>query len=97
MRNTASFKNEPYSRLRRAKNIFRDWFMNPYNLLVIASIIVLLFFVVVPLLEMVFTSFQVDVKDVSRIKKSAAGDWTLYYWKRLLNSVISKNMLYRPH
>lgn len=96
MRNTASFKNEPYSRLRRAKNIFRDWFMNPYNLLVIASIIVLLFFVVVPLLEMVFTSFQVDVKDVSRIKKSAAGDWTLYYWKRLLNSVISKNMLYRP-
>ena len=53
MRNTASFKNEPYSRLRRAKNIFRDWFMNPYNFLVIASIIVLLFFVVVPLLEMV--------------------------------------------
>lgn len=81
--------------MKKTKNSFVGWVTNPYNLLVLASIILMVFFVIMPLFDMITTSIRVDAKDAMRIK-SPAGSWTLYYWKRLLCSVISRNMLYRP-
>lgn len=63
----------------------------------VAIAVVLLFaLVIIPLLEMVFTTFQLAARDVRRVEGAQAGDWSLYYWKKLLASDVSQNMLYRP-
>ncbi|MBR1919772.1 MAG: iron ABC transporter permease [Spirochaetales bacterium] len=87
---------KPYSKARKYRNIILNWVTNPYNVLVIASIIILFALVVSPLLDMIMTTFKVSAKDVSRVKGSHAGDFTFYYWNRLFKSMISKNMLYKP-
>ena len=88
-------EDKPYSKARKFRNILRNWVTNPYNILVLISIILLFALVVSPLLDMIVTTFKVTPKDASRIK-APAGDFTLYYWQRLFNSMISKNMLYTP-
>lgn len=89
-------KNAPsFSKSRRWCNGLKNTFTNPYNLLVLVSVIALGVFVIWPLLQMIFTTFQLNASDARRVKGSA-GEWTLYYWQRILNSNVSSNMLYRP-
>lgn len=87
---TASF-----SKRKRCLNWLKNAFTNPYNLLVIVSIVALSVLVVWPLLQMVLTTFQLAPSEARRVK-GTPGDWTLYYWQRILNSSVSANMLYRP-
>ena len=87
---TASF-----SKRKRCLNWLKNAFTNPYNLLVIVSVVALSILVVWPLLQMVLTTFQLAPSEARRVK-GTAGDWTLYYWQRILNSSVSANMLYRP-
>ena len=87
---TASF-----SKRKRCLNWLKNAFTNPYNLLVIVSVVALSVLVVWPLLQMVLTTFQLAPSEARRVK-GAPGDWTLYYWQRILNSSVSANMLYRP-
>lgn len=87
---TASF-----SRRKRCLNWLKNAFTNPYNLLVIVSVLALSILVVWPLLQMVLTTFQLAPSEARRVK-GTPGDWTLYYWQRILNSSVSANMLYRP-
>ena len=61
----------------------------------IVSIVALSVLVVWPLLQMVLTTFQLAPSEARRVK-GTPGDWTLYYWQRILNSSVSANMLYRP-
>lgn len=84
-----------FSKGRRFRNWLKNAFTNPYNLLVIVSVIALGVLVVWPLLQMIFTTFQLAPSEARRIK-GTAGDWTLYYWHRILFSNVSSNMLYRP-
>jgi len=84
-----------FSKSRRWRNRLKNTFTNPYNLLVLVSVIALGVLVVWPLLQMIFTTFQLSAADARRAKGSA-GEWTLYYWQRILNSNVSSNMLYRP-
>lgn len=85
----------PFSRKRRCLNWLKNAFTNPYNLLVLVSVIVLSILVVWPLLQMIVTTFQLAPAEARRVK-GTAGEWTLYYWQRILNSSVSANMLYRP-
>ena len=87
---TASF-----SKRKRCLNWLKNAFTNPYNLLVILSVVALSVLVVWPLLQMVLTTFQLAPSEARRVK-GTPGDWTLYYWQRILNSSVSANMLYRP-
>ena len=87
---TASF-----SKRKRCLNWLKNAFTNPYNLLVIVSDVALSVLVVWPLLQMVLTTFQLAPSEARRVK-GTPGDWTLYYWQRILNSSVSANMLYRP-
>ena len=48
-----------------------------------------------PLLDMITTSFTLAQKD-ARLAGGAAGDFTLYYWQRLLGSSLTKQMLLQP-
>ncbi len=84
-----------FSRRKRCLNWLKNAFTNPYNLLVIVSVVVLSILVVWPLLQMVLTTFQLAPSEARRVK-GTPGDWTLYYWQRILNSSVSSNMLYRP-
>ena len=88
-------QDKPYSKARKFKNTLHNWVTNPYNILVLISIILLFALVVTPLLDMIVTTFKVGPKDASRAK-APVEEFTLYYWQRLFNSMISKNMLYTP-
>ncbi|GHV94827.1 ABC transporter permease [Spirochaetia bacterium] len=68
----------------------------PYNLLVTLAVIFLGCLVVWPLLQMIFATLHLSSSDVRRVPGGIAGEWTSYYWNRLLNSNVSRNMLYRP-
>lgn len=85
-----------YSRSSRAVNWLRNGVTNPYNIMVIVLVLLLAALVVWPLVEMIVTTLKLDATDVPRVKGSTEGMWTLYYWKRLLFSTVSQNMLYKP-
>ena len=91
----APVETASFSRRKRCLNWLKNAFTNPYNLLVIVSMVALSVLVVWPLLQMVLTTFQLAPSEARRVK-GTPGDWTLYYWQRILNSSVSANMLYRP-
>lgn len=91
----APVETASFSRRKRCLNWLKNAFTNPYNLLMIVSIVALSVLVVWPLLQMVLTTFQLAPSEARRVK-GTPGDWTLYYWQRILNSSVSANMLYRP-
>ena len=91
----APVETASFSRRKRCLNWLKNAFTNPYNLLVIVSVVVLSILVVWPLLQMVLTTFRLAPAEARRVK-GTPGDWTLYYWQRILNSSVSANMLYRP-
>ena len=95
MKTQAPVETASFSRRKRCLNWLKNAFTNPYNLLVIVSIVALSVLVVWPLLQMVLTTFQLAPSEARRVK-GTPGDWTLYYWQRILNSSVSANMLYRP-
>ena len=86
----------PYSRSRKAKNRIKNGVKNPYNIMVVIAVAVLFCLVIIPLGEMVVTTFKLAARDVRRVEGAQAGDWSLYYWKKLLFSEVSQNMLYKP-
>ncbi len=85
-----------FSQSRRIKNGLRNAFTNPYNIIVIVAIVLLAYLIVVPLLEMISTTFQAANKDLRRIPGAQVGDFTLFYWNRLLFTEVSASLLFRP-
>ena len=83
-------------RYRRLKNSVINIFTNPYYILITLSIVTLFYLIVVPVFEMVQSTFEVLPRDVRRIPGSEAGDFTLFYWTRLLFSDLSSSLLFRP-
>lgn len=84
-----------YSRGRRIKNQIRSVVTNPYNLIVLIALILLTYFIVLPLLDLISTSVTLAKRDV-RMAGGHAGDFTLYYWKRIFASELTKNLLIEP-
>lgn len=89
-------KSDSYSHLRRMKNVLRGGVRNPYNIMLAVSVILMVYLIIIPLAQMVFQTFTLAAADVRRIAGASKGDWTIYYWKRVLASPISKKMLYQP-
>jgi len=88
-------KQMTYSRSRRLGNAVRNAMTNPYNLLVIVTVVFLSVLVIWPLLQMVVTTFRLAPAEARRTK-GVPGEWTLYYWTRILRSNVSGNLLYKP-
>lgn len=86
---------ENYSKSKRLANQIKAVVTNPYNLIVLFAVILLAYLIVLPLLDMLTTSFTLSAKDARRIHGDA-GQVTLYYWQRLLASNLSKSLLYIP-
>lgn len=84
-----------YSRTKRLKNQILSVVTNPYNVIVLIVIILLAYLIVLPLLDMISTTFTLAQRDL-RQAGGEAGKFTLYYWKRLLLSEMTSRLLIQP-
>ena len=88
-------KRPPMSK-ERFKNQCRNVFGNPFNVIVMITLILLFALIVIPLLAMVQNTFVVAKSELRSIKGAHIGDYTLWYWKYLLASPLTKTILWVP-
>lgn len=85
-----------FSRRRRLQNQIKSVVKNPYNIMVVISVVFMVYLILIPLGQMVIQTLTLAESDVARIEGGREGMFTLYYWKRVLTSSISKKMLWTP-
>ena len=93
-----SKKNLPKKPLTktRLKNLILNVVKNPFNMIVLVSLIVLFCLIVIPLLTMVKSTFTMAQSELRRNPGTAVGDFTLYYWKYMLSGAMAKAVLWEP-
>lgn len=89
-------QEQTYSKSRRLKNQIKAVVTNPYNIIVLIAVVLLVYLIVLPLLDMIATTFELAQRDIRAVGGGEAGDFTLYYWQRLLPSELSWTMLIKP-
>ena len=89
-------QEQTYSKSRRLKNQIKAVVTNPYNIIVLIAVVLLVYLIVLPLLDMIATTFELAQRDIRAVGGGKAGDFTLYYWQRLLSSELSWTMLIKP-
>ena len=89
-------KEQNYSKSRRLKNQIKAVVTNPYNIIVLIAIILLTYLIVVPLLDMLATTFQLAQRDLRSVPGGVPGEFTFFYWQRLLASDLSWSLLVQP-
>ena len=89
-------QEQTYSKSRRLKNQIKEVVTNPYNIIVLIAVVLLVYLIVLPLLDMIATTFELAQRDIRAVGGGKAGDFTLYYWQRLLASELSWTMLIKP-
>jgi len=80
---------------KRLKNLILNVVRNPFNMIVLVSLIVLFCLIVIPLLTMVKSTFTLAQSELRRVD-GKVGDFTLYYWKYMLASKLSMAVLWEP-
>ena len=80
---------------KRLKNLILNVVKNPFNMIVLVSLIVLFCLILTPLLTMVKSTFTLAQSELRRVD-GKVGDFTLYYWKYMLASKLSKAVLWEP-
>ena len=80
---------------KRLKNLILNVVKNPFNMIVLVSLIVLFCLILIPLLTMVKSTFTLAQSELRRVD-GKVGDFTLYYWKYMLASKMSKAVLREP-
>ena len=91
-------KNSLQIKFKRLKNQVKAVVTNPYNVIVLVAIVLLTYLIVLPLVDMLSTTFQLAQRDLRATGGTMAdvGKFTLYYWQRLLASDLSWNLLFKP-
>ena len=85
-----------YSKSRRLKNQVTAVVTNPYNVIVLIAIVLLIYLIILPLVDMLSTTFLLSQRDLRNVPGGVAGEFTFYYWQRLLASELSWNLLLKP-
>jgi iron(III) transport system permease protein len=80
---------------KRLKNLILNVLRNPFNMIVLVSLVVLFCLIVIPLLTMIKSTFTLAQAEVRRAG-GKAGDFTLYYWNYMLFGATSKAVLWIP-
>ena len=80
---------------KRLKNLILNVVRNPFNMIVLVSLIVLFCLIVIPLLTMVKSTITLAQSELRRVD-GKVGDFTLYYWKYMLASKLSMAVLWEP-
>jgi len=94
--NVSSICGEFRIKRKRLKNKFIGLITDPYSIATIIIIAVLGYLIIVPLWEMLVSTFKLSPRDAMRIPEATAGQFTTYYWERVFNGPVSKSMFYRP-
>lgn len=84
------------SRSRRLRNQLASVVKNPYNIMVVISVLLMIYLILIPLGQMIIQTLTLAEADVARVEGGREGMLTLYYWKRVLASSISRKMLWTP-
>ena len=87
-------KRRPFNK-RRLKNQILNVVTNPFNMIVLVSLVILFCLIIIPLLSMVVTTFTLAQSELRRVSGNV-GDFTIYYWKYMLASNMSKAVLWEP-
>lgn len=95
MENKIAVSSNEFSRKRAIKNRLKSMVTKPYNIMVLLSVIFMMYLIVVPLVQMIYQTFTLSGEDAMRLG-AEEGVFSLYYWKRVLASPISKQLLYEP-
>ena len=87
-------ERRPFNKVR-LKNQILGVVKNPFNMIVAISLVILFCLIVIPLLQMVASTFTAARTEIKRIG-GEVGDFTLYYWKYLLVGKLSGATLWGP-
>ena len=85
-----------FSRKRRLMNQAGSIVKNPYNIMVVISVIFMVYLILIPLGQMIIQTLTLAGADAARVDGGREGMVTLCYWKRVLTSSISQKMLWTP-
>lgn len=89
-------ERRPFNKTR-LKNQVLNVVKNPFNMIVAISLVILFCLIVIPLLQMVATTFTVAKGDLRQMPKgSQVGEFTLWYWKYILTGKLAKATLWGP-
>lgn len=80
---------------RRLKNLILNVLKNPFNMVVLVSLIILFCLIIIPLLTMISSTFTLAQGELRRVQ-GHVGDFTLYYWKYILTGKLASAMLWGP-
>lgn len=80
---------------RRLKNLILNVLKNPFNMVVLVSLIILFCLIIIPLLTMISSTFTLAQGELRRVQ-GHVGDFTLYYWKYILTGTIANAVLWGP-
>lgn len=82
--------------LQRYKNIGKNLVTNPYHIITFLSVVALAFLILVPLWEILSTTFVWTQRDLRLSDDAIPGKFTFFHWIRMFASNISRTMLYTP-
>lgn len=91
----AKRERRPFNKVR-LKNQILNVIKNPFNIVVAITLVILFCLIVIPLLQMVASTFTVANAEARRYHDMKVGEFTLYYWKYILVSNLSKATLWGP-
>ena len=80
---------------RRLKNQIQNEQKNPFNMVVLVSLIILFCLIIIPLLTMISSTFTLAQGELRRVQ-GHVGDFTLYYWKYILTGKLASAVLWGP-
>lgn len=80
---------------RRLKNLILNVLKNPFNMVVLVSLIILFCLIIIPLLTMTSSTFTLAQGELRRVQ-GHVGDFTLYYWKYILTGTMANAVLWGP-
>lgn len=80
---------------RRLKNLILNVLKNPFNMVVLVSLVILFCLIIIPLLTMISSTFTLAQGELRRVQ-GHVGDFTLYYWKYILTGKLASAVLWGP-
>lgn len=75
---------------------FKNYIRRPHIVISLILLVILLFIVLLPFAKMVQDSFVWHFADMRLSHGAQPGEFTLYHWKRVFASPLTRNVLYRP-
>ncbi len=87
-------ERRPFNKTR-LKNQILNVVKNPFNMIVAISLVILFCLIVIPLLQMIASTFTLAKAEAKRYG-GEVGDFTLYYWRYVLVGKLSGATLWGP-